>query len=100
MNELPIIETPSPNFDERSLPVTMLVLHYTGMPDAASAINWLANPESKVSAHYVVTEDGQIIRMVEQAQGSKLPIQALVDKGAKIPGIEITERVATVVKRK
>jgi len=36
------------------------------MPDAASAINWLANPESKVSAHYVVTEDGKIIRMVAE----------------------------------
>jgi len=63
---LPIIDTPSPNFDERALPVSMLVLHYTGMPDAASAINWLANPESKVSAHYVVTEDGQVIRMVQE----------------------------------
>jgi N-acetylmuramoyl-L-alanine amidase len=66
MTDIPIIETPSPNYDERSLPITMLVLHYTGMPDAASAINWLANAESKVSAHYVVTEDGQIIRMVAE----------------------------------
>ena len=31
-------ERPSPNHDERKLPVSMLVLHYTGMPDAASAI--------------------------------------------------------------
>lgn len=63
-----MIETPSPNFDDRALPVTMLVLHYTGMPDAASAIQWLANPTSKVSAHYVVTEDGQIVRMVSEAK--------------------------------
>ncbi len=63
-----MIETPSPNFDERTLPVSMLVLHYTGMPDAQSAIRWLANPESKVSAHYVVTEDGQIVRMVDEAR--------------------------------
>jgi N-acetylmuramoyl-L-alanine amidase len=61
-----MIDTPSPNFDERSAPISLLVLHYTGMPDAASAINWLANPESKVSAHYVVTEDGKIIRMVAE----------------------------------
>lgn len=61
-----MIETPSPNFDDRTLPVTMLVLHYTGMPDAASAIQWLANPASKVSAHYVVTEDGRIVRMVNE----------------------------------
>jgi N-acetylmuramoyl-L-alanine amidase len=61
-----MIEAPSPNFDERALPVSMLVLHYTGMPDAESAIRWLASPESKVSAHYVVTEDGQTIRMVHE----------------------------------
>ena len=61
-----VIWTPSPNFDERKLPVSILVMHYTGMKDAASAINWLANPEAKVSAHYVVTEDGQIVQMVDE----------------------------------
>jgi N-acetylmuramoyl-L-alanine amidase len=63
-----MIEAPSPNFDERALPVSMLVLHYTGMPDAESAIRWLTNPDSKVSAHYVVTEDGQTIRMVDESK--------------------------------
>lgn len=63
-----MIDTPSPNFDERAAPVSILVLHYTGMPDAASAISWLANPQSKVSAHYVVTEDGQIVRMVDESK--------------------------------
>lgn len=63
-----MIETPSPNFDERSLPVTMLVLHYTGMPDAASAIDWMTDPISKVSAHYCVTEDGQVIRLVDESK--------------------------------
>lgn len=38
-----MIETPSPNFDDRKLPISMLVLHYTGMHDAQSAINWLAS---------------------------------------------------------
>lgn len=61
-----MIWTPSPNFDERKLPISILVMHYTGMKDAASAINWLANPEAKVSAHYVVTEDGQIVSMVDE----------------------------------
>lgn len=63
-----MIDTPSPNFDERSGPVSMLVLHYTGMVDAPSAIAWLANPQAKVSSHYVVTEDGQVIRMVDEAK--------------------------------
>ena len=61
-----MIETPSPNFDERTLPITMIVLHYTGMQDAASAIARLSDPEAKVSAHYLIAEDGQIVRMVDE----------------------------------
>ncbi len=61
-----MIETPSPNFDARLAPISLLVLHYTGMQDAASAIARLADPEAKVSAHYVVAEDGQIVRMVAE----------------------------------
>jgi N-acetylmuramoyl-L-alanine amidase len=61
-----VIEKLSPNFNERKLPISMIVLHYTGMPDAQSAIQWLANPESKVSAHYVVTEEGDVVRMVAE----------------------------------
>ena len=61
-----IIDAPSPNFNERLAPVSMLVLHYTGMEDGASAIAWLANPKSQVSCHYLVSEDGQILRMVAE----------------------------------
>ena len=35
---------PSPNCDERALRVSMIVLHYTGMPDAQSALDWLPRP--------------------------------------------------------
>lgn len=63
-----MIWNPSPNFGERTLPITMLVLHYTGMPTGAAAIDWLANPASKVSAHYVVDEDGQLVHMVREEQ--------------------------------
>jgi N-acetylmuramoyl-L-alanine amidase len=50
------------------LPVSILVLHYTGMEDAASAIAWLSNPKSKVSCHYLVSEDGKIVRMVDESK--------------------------------
>ena len=63
-----MIDTPSPNFDERTLPPTMIVLHYTGMQDAASAIARLSDPEAKVSAHYLIAEDGQIVRMVDESK--------------------------------
>jgi N-acetylmuramoyl-L-alanine amidase len=61
-----IIDAPSPNFDERDQPVSMVVLHYTGMQDAASAIQRLRDPEARVSAHYVIAEDGQILRLVAE----------------------------------
>ncbi len=61
-----MIDTPSPNFDVRALPVTMLVLHYTGMQDAAGALARLTDPAAKVSAHYVVDEDGTIHRLVAE----------------------------------
>lgn len=63
-----MIERASPNFNDRQLPIAMVVLHYTGMPSGAAAIDWLANPESGVSAHYVVAEDGTVLRMVDEAK--------------------------------
>ncbi|HEV2865240.1 MAG TPA: N-acetylmuramoyl-L-alanine amidase [Allosphingosinicella sp.] len=61
-----IIDCPSPNFDERDQPVSILVLHYTGMKDGPSAIARLRAPESRVSCHYLVAEDGQVLRMVPE----------------------------------
>ena len=66
MTPVAVIDTPSPNFDERALPVTMIVLHYTGMPDAEGAIARLRDPEAKVSCHYLVAEDGTVLRMVDE----------------------------------
>jgi N-acetylmuramoyl-L-alanine amidase len=60
------IETPSPNFNDRALPISIIVLHYTGMQDAASAIARLSDPEAKVSSHYLIAEDGQVVRLVDE----------------------------------
>lgn len=65
-NGLNIIDAPSPNFDARELPVSMIVLHYTGMESAQAAIDRLRDPEAKVSAHYLVDEDGRILRLVDE----------------------------------
>lgn len=65
---LAITEHPSPNFNERpdNADIDMLVIHYTGMPSAEAAIEWLAHPASRVSAHYLIDEDGRVVRMVEE----------------------------------
>jgi N-acetylmuramoyl-L-alanine amidase len=59
------IERPSPNFDERALPISMIVLHYTGMPDCEGALDRLTSPDAGVSAHYLVDEDGTTYQLVD-----------------------------------
>src|ERR1043166_8482707 len=60
----------SPNHGERKtgMKPDMLVLHYTGMQDAAAAVDHLCSPQSEVSCHYVVLEDGHIIQCVPEAR--------------------------------
>ncbi len=61
-----IIDCLSPNFDERDQHVSILVLHYTGMESGEAAIERLRDPEAKVSCHYLVAEDGNVLRMVPE----------------------------------
>ena len=63
-----MIEAPSPNFDARTAPPDMLVLHYTGMVDGPSALARLCDPGAKVSSHYLVEEDGRVFRLVAEAR--------------------------------
>lgn len=56
----------SPNFDDRKLPISILVLHYTGMENGKVARERLCDPEAKVSAHYLVEEDGEIFQLVDE----------------------------------
>jgi N-acetylmuramoyl-L-alanine amidase len=49
-----LIEAPSPNFDARTVPPSILVLHYTGMQSGEAALARLCDPEAEVSAHYMV----------------------------------------------
>ena len=58
---------PSPNHDQRPFPIIdTLVLHYTGMKTAGEAILRLCDPAAKVSAHYVIEEDGTIYQLVPE----------------------------------
>lgn len=61
-----ITQTPSPNFDERTLPISLLILHYTGMATGSAALTRMTDAEAKVSAHYMVEEDGSIFQLVDE----------------------------------
>jgi len=59
---------PSPNIEPRRNRARpdILLLHYTGMASCAKAIAWLADPQSRVSCHYVIDVDGAITQMVAE----------------------------------
>jgi N-acetylmuramoyl-L-alanine amidase len=90
MSALRIVDRPSPNFDARTRAVELVVLHYTGMQDAETALARLTDPAPtagrfpgpwqaaasvspdaplpRVSAHYVVDEEGTIYRLVDEGE--------------------------------
>ena len=63
-----ILDLPSSNHNERpaGMPVDILILHYTGMKSAQAAIDRLRDPAAEVSSHYVVDEDGAVLRLVPE----------------------------------
>mgnify|MGYP001211294539 FL=1 len=58
----------SPNFDVRSngISIDMLVIHYTGMTSGAAALARLCDSTAKVSAHYLIEEDGRVFQLVDE----------------------------------
>ena len=66
MTDLAVLDSPSPNTDAREGAIDMLVLHYTGMTSGAAAIERLCDPAARVSAHYVIEENGALHRLVRE----------------------------------
>ena len=61
------VERPSPNHDGRDgATIDMMVLHYTGMASAEAALDRLCDPAAKVSAHYLIDEDGTVHALVPE----------------------------------
>ncbi|MGQ7830952.1 N-acetylmuramoyl-L-alanine amidase [Altererythrobacter sp. Z27] len=65
-DELVHRERLSPNFNDRALPISMVVLHYTEMKPVETALDRLCDPEAQVSAHYLITEEGEVTRLVPE----------------------------------
>ncbi len=65
---LALREVPSPNHDARpdAAQIDHIVLHYTGMRSGTDAVARLRDIEARVSAHYVVDEDGGVLRLVPE----------------------------------
>ena len=59
-----IRQVPSPNFDDRR--PNLVVLHHTTDDTLDEALATLTSPERKVSAHYLVGRDGEIVQLVDE----------------------------------
>ena len=83
----------SPNHDGRNAAIDMVVLHYTGMASAAAALARLCDPVAKVSAHYVIDEDGALLQLVAEERrawhAGVASWQHATDINARSIGIEL-----------
>jgi len=60
LNYSPNFQTPKRNAKQ----IKFIIFHYTGMKKDSEAIARLTNIKSKVSCHYLIKKDGEIIMMV------------------------------------
>ncbi len=64
---LKMAENYSPNFSLPKRPkkrIKFIIIHYTGMKKESHAIKRLQNPKSKVSSHYLIKNNGEILKLV------------------------------------
>lgn len=56
----------SPNFNGRGgKPISLIVVHYTGMQTAQEALQRLCDSAAQVSAHYCIDEGGKVFQLVK-----------------------------------
>ncbi|MAI88958.1 N-acetylmuramoyl-L-alanine amidase [Ponticaulis sp.] len=91
-----IIDSPSPNFNDRRFPVDMLVLHYTGMKTGPSALERMCDPKAEVSSHYMVEENGDVFQLVDESMrawhAGRSSWFGDTDLNSRSVGIEIVNR--------
>ncbi|MDC2971424.1 N-acetylmuramoyl-L-alanine amidase, partial [Candidatus Pelagibacter sp.] len=59
----------SPNFDlkkRKNKEIKFIIFHYTGMKKENDSINKLINFSSKVSSHYFIKKNGEILTLVPE----------------------------------
>jgi|AGTN01.1.fsa_nt_gi Negative regulator of beta-lactamase expression len=66
-----VVDSPSPNFsDRRGQSIQFLIQHYTAMATAEDALKRLTDPNSGVSSHYLVGEDGTVWQLVDDSKAA------------------------------
>ena len=64
---LKITSNYSPNFNPKkriSKQIKFIIFHYTGMKSESDAINRLINIQSEVSCHYLIKNNGEVVKVV------------------------------------
>ncbi len=57
----------SPNFSikkRKPKEIKFIIFHYTGMKKEVDAINKLTNPKAEVSSHYLIKNNGEILKII------------------------------------
>jgi N-acetylmuramoyl-L-alanine amidase len=95
---LHLLQSPSPNYDARKdgKKPSLIILHYTGMPEADDARLRLCDAASKVSAHYLIERGGQVWQLVAESErawhAGVGAWQAETDINSASIGIELVNR--------
>ena len=66
-NGLNLVRNYSINFDtpeRNNKDINFVIIHYTGMKSETAAIERLCNPKSKVSSHYFIKKNGEILNLI------------------------------------
>lgn len=83
----------SPNFDRGRPDIVRLILLHATVGDLASSLNWLCNPASKVSSHFVIAKVGHVYQLVDEADtawhAGRAKWQSYTDINAIAIGIEL-----------
>lgn len=86
----------SPNQSSRNgVPIRRIVLHYTTVSTIPGTISWFKNPASRVSAHYLVGRNGELVQFVSDDRKAWHAAGANSDslgiENAAAPGQRLTE---------
>ena len=60
------MDTPHKRGTRRLDQITLGVIHYTGSSNVDGTLSWFQHPDAKVSAHYVIDQDGAIVQFGER----------------------------------